>query len=463
MHEINKMLMKQDSPITDFYTCVTGDAFADTGGLVIQFLQHLPQFKGKNIMHLINFVADVYIDNWQAKLHPFFLNSTITQAQFVGERKRQETLDYFNSLIDEEVYNHIGYCEISGRKTKLFPAGRNNQILGGSGTYVNFHFSGQPGVYLSKETIIRMFFVPFGVHRLADKMSLLISNNEKVSQFFVFQNCLANMAAIKDNTSEGPLKSVFRNPASALFKFIDGYQYHLNRSLNTEEKNDFDAGQTNLSLYHFSNLGQKPEIAVYTMDNVVFSFYHFCNTAFYQVWQKFIIANYSPDNYKKSIFNEQTNQWETKEGEEITFEEYAKWKNFVLNNLLHGGSLVKIFLKWSRYNYLPFEIIKTYQIVIRQMKHKTLEKIEILSEFIAKQGEDATEEHIDCLNNVMSRIELRKFFLSIQSLAYTQNSKAALISAEDYVEYLLPKGVFWSELRDLLVIAIYQKRNEKTI
>lgn len=442
----------------DWLTARTGDPFADVGGLVIDFFLHYPLVKNKSILGLIEYAADIYINTWESKLHPFFLNSTITQAQFVGDRKRQETMDYFSHLLNEDIPCRPGYCEITGRKTTLFPAGRNNLILGGSGTFVNFHSNLQPGTYLSKEVLIRMFFVPLGVRRLADKIALLTSNNEKVQQFFVFQNCIDNMEGLKNATSKGPLKSVFRNPANALFRFVDDYLAHLESSLNTDEKQDFDPSSTSVELYHFSNLGQKPEIALYSLDSDVFRFYTFCQTTYKTDWQVFLQRHYSPDNYSKSVFNEEEQKWETKEGEEITFEEYQRWRNFVLTGLFNKQSLSKYFLKWSQYNPLPMGIINTYQTQIRGMKKGTIEKIDSLSTFIVHQDIPYADNVIKDLNSAISRVELRKIFLKIQELAYQQRAKEAIISAGDYLEYLLPPASPWTELRDLFVISIYQNR-----
>lgn len=445
----------------NWLTARTGDPFADVGGLVIDFFQHYSATKNKTILGLIEYAANIYIDTWEAKLHPFFLNSTITQAQFVGDRKLQETLAYFAHLLDEDIPCRQGYCEISGRKTTLFPAGRNNQILGGSGTFVNFHSNLQPGTYLSKEMLIRMFFVPLGVHRLADKIALVTSNNQKVQQFFVFQNCINNIEALKNSTSKGPLKSVFRNPANALFRFVDDYLAYLQSNLNSEEKRDFDPHSTTVELYHFSNLGQKPEIVLHTLDSDVFRFYTDCQTRYKSDWQLLIQRHYSPDNYSKSIFNEVEQKWETKEGEEITFDEYQRWRNFVLNGLFNKGPLTKLFLKWSRYNPLPMEIINSYQIQIRGMKKGTIDKIEAISNLIVKQDTEYMEKTIQDLNSAMSRVELRKIFLQIQKLAYGQGADDAIVSAGEYLDYLLPQSSAWTELRDLFVISIYQFRHLK--
>jgi hypothetical protein len=189
----------------------------------------------------------------------------------------------------------------------------------------------------------------------------------------------------------------------------------------------------------------------------VFLFYTFCQTHYKSEWQFFIQRHYNPDNYSKSIFNEEEQKWQTKEGEEITFAEYQRWKNFVLNALLNKGSLTKIFLRWSEYNPLPMSIIIAYQTQIRGMKKGAAEKIEAIASFIVNQETSYVEDTIQELNSAMSRVELRKIFLKIQELAYQRNAKEAILSAKEYLDYLVTSGSPWTELRDLFVICIYQQ------
>src|SRR5690606_11031044 len=109
-----------------------------------------------------------------------------------------------------------GYCRILGEKTKLFPGGRDNDILSGSGTFINFHHAFQSGIMLSKEALIRMFFVPLGCVQLNDKIALLYSNNEELAEYFVTENVQENSRRIATKIAEGIRRWKFKNPSSAL-------------------------------------------------------------------------------------------------------------------------------------------------------------------------------------------------------------------------------------------------------
>ncbi len=66
-----------------------------------------------------------------------------------------------------------------------------------------------------------MFFVPFGLRQLSDKIALIHNNHEKVTQYFVFPELPIELPAISSGLSEGVLRSEFNNPANALFGFAE--------------------------------------------------------------------------------------------------------------------------------------------------------------------------------------------------------------------------------------------------
>jgi CRISPR-associated protein Cst1 len=49
----------------------TGDPFADTGAIVIEYLHE--QNPEKSILQLIEMVTDIYVKQWDNNLHTFFL------------------------------------------------------------------------------------------------------------------------------------------------------------------------------------------------------------------------------------------------------------------------------------------------------------------------------------------------------------------------------------------------------
>jgi len=197
----------------------SGDVFADAGGYALKYLSE--RYPDKDILELIEYATDIYVNKWGGKLNSFFLNSTITQPAFKGDKKKTETKNYFLSLLNENYPNIDGVCRILGIKTKLFSAGRNNSILTGSGTFVNFHHHFEDGMMLSKEALIRLYFLPLATEMLTGRLCVVSSSNSVISELFSYDCCERNFANIAQNVSEGVLMNPSKNPSTAIFRFLD--------------------------------------------------------------------------------------------------------------------------------------------------------------------------------------------------------------------------------------------------
>jgi CRISPR-associated protein Cst1 len=458
--------MKETQIDFNWLTKPTGDPFADVGGLVIKYLYEQPQLKNKTVLELIEYVTKIYVENWEGKLNAFFLNSTITQPAFKGQRKIEETLKFYKGIITESSEYKIGYCRILGEKTKLFRAGRDNHILSGSGTFINFHHNLEEGIMLSKEALIRTFFVPFGLLQLGDKVALVYSNNEVVTAFFVNENCKNNLQELATGQGIGILKSDFNNPSNALFAFVDKCLRDIPKAVDYDEGNEdfISRKDTYLNLLHFTNFGASPEIQLFSLPATVFRFYATCHQVKYRKdWQKFIYSNYKSSKYKDAHFNESNEQWESKK-ENLAYDSYRIWRNLIYEKLLNNQSILSQFLYWSVKHPFPFNLIETYQVHLRNMDKRTIQKIKDLAEFIVTgRGDDVIKKSVTKLNGMKTGQDLRQFLLKLIAENHNQQTGKLLISLEEYVEYLFPDGIFWREIRDLLLIAVYQKLHENNI
>jgi len=441
----------------DLFTRRTGDPFADTGGYVLEQLWKLPDLKDKSISQLIEYVAKIYVNNWGAKLHAFFLNSKITQAAFKGPRKISEAIKYYKALIDETEPYQKGYCRILGIKTKLYSGGRDNSILSGSGTFLNFHHSFQSGVMLSKEILIRMFFVPLGAQQLSDKIAVVSSNNEKVTKRFVRKNVIDNISRIGSKSADGVLRSEFNNPASGLFDFV--------HSCLTSNEDLFEEDEDiEINLYHFTNFGASPEIKLYNFSVPLFSFYkkvlHRTTEA---DWKKFVRKHYYNSKHKHEVYDAKTERFVSeKKKTSIQYDEYKTWINWIYQDLLNGKNILPAILNWNKNNSFDFKIVRLYQNHLKNMDNKTLDKIETLADYIISD-ESKLKKRIGLLNKAERVADIRRFVIKLVGENHANKNKEPLISLGEYVNYLFPDGMSAKEIRDLLLIALYQKMHEKEI
>ncbi len=449
--------MKQNIKTIDYewLTKPTGDPFADTGGYVIRYLWQI--YPEKDIDELIEFVTKIYVRNWGGKLHTFFHGSKITNPSIkTDEKKIKGTIALYNSIINEIADYKEGYCRISGRMSKLFSAGRESMILSGSGAFVNFHHYFDSGLFLSKEILIRMFFIPLGTQLLLGKVATLQCSNTRYVDFFVTGNCKKNLQNIGSLASE-ITRSVHNKPANAIFEFI----HKLIQEKEYEEKKP-----VSLTLYIASNFGASVELNVYQLPATVFLFYAYCHKITYKTdWLNFVRSHYYNSKKKDATYNPENEAIEiVKKGkvETINNDEYKTWTNWVYNKLLEGKSIVPEFLRWSKKgNKLHFDIIRVYQQNIRNMKKETIDKILELADFIiADRSEDEIKKLITKLNGSSKAHELRRFLLGLVTENYNQENEKPLITVKDYTDYLFGDGGNASELRDVLLIAIYQKMHE---
>lgn len=455
MKKIGRDLINQE-----WLTKPTGDPFADAGGFAIKLL--FAKFPEKSILELIDYVTKIYVEKWGGKLNAFFLNSKITQPAFQGQRKIDETLNYFNRLLNETEPFELGFCRITGQETKLFFGGRDNTIMTGSGTLINFHHYFQKGISLSKEALIRIHFVPFACQQLQGKICLIQSSNQTLSEFFVNQVVERNLHEIAINTSDGVSKSEMNKPANALFQFVDN-----SLSLSQEFLNNQIA--PSVTLYHFTNFGASPEIQIYQLRAKMFIFYRTClQPKFKDDWQRFVRSYFFDSKHKGAKYNLKTDDIEIikpKETEKIKYEEYQKWFNVIYNKLLNEENIRPEILRWSRKQPFSFKIVEIYQQNIIGMKQATITKIKELASFLVKdENADKIKKRIQALSNAKNASALRRFLLKdVVTKNYAEGNKETIISVDDYNNYLFPDGSYWGETRDLLLIAIYQELHEREL
>ena len=67
------------------------------------------------------------------------------------------------------------------------------------------------------------------------------------------------------------------------------------------------------------------------------------------------------------------------------------------------------------------------------------------------------------LNSINSAFLLRRFILKIVEKNYAVGNEEAIVTVEDYTNYLFPETRSWMETRDVLLIYIYQMLHERKI
>lgn len=440
----------------ELLTKPSGDPFVDAGGYALKRFSDL--YPDLDILELVMKVTDIYVDRWDAKINHFFLNSKITQPAFKADKKKEETRKYFKSLLEETAPCKNGVCRILGVRTKLFPAGRDNSVLSGSGTFVNFHHCFQEGIMLSKECIIRYHFLPLACELLQGCVAVVHSSNNDVAAYFAENCCNRNISALAHDSSDGILKSNSKSPGTELFRYADDV------IADVREMDAFDS--CSITLYNFTNFGASPEVKIYTLPFETFKFYRFTQKAqFRDQWNSFVTKYYKTSDNRKTSYDETNNVFTSENKgckDEITENEFKYWRNKIYDKLLQGESILKEILNRIRNCDFDFRIVEIYEINVRNMKKETIEKIKQMAEFIFKSNdENGIKKAIRKLDGVSSSYLLRRFVLKdVVAKYYNEGNDEAIVTIEDYADYLFPDTSSWMEMRDVLLIAIYQKLHE---
>jgi CRISPR-associated protein Cst1 len=365
----------------------SGDPFTDIGAAVLQkLLEQHPSWQSKDALR---FATDVYVQSWQSKLHAFFLNSGITNPANKGKEVAR-TLEYYEALLEEDATQGKGWCRVSGRNESIFPAGRENQVLAGSGTFLNFNHGLEQGLQVGRSALLSMYFAPLGCIEVGGNPALVHSSRPEITAFLAANNLKENLRPATAELKPGLAKSSRGNPANALFGYVD----EILKEVRRETSKLRDGPAPALTLYNFTNFGAKPDVVLHHLSATVFDFYEQVLSAYKEPWTWFVRAHYRSSKFRGARAQPNTTALFVpgKPNEVLTVVEpatYQAWYNSVYNYLLAGRSLLEMIKKWCRYQRFPFDLTTYYCEKLLNMDQKTLDLISRLARYVATETDDS--------------------------------------------------------------------------
>ncbi|AEX84725.1 CRISPR-associated protein (Cas_CXXC_CXXC) [Marinitoga piezophila KA3] len=438
---------------------VTGDPFVDAGGVVLEYLKN--QFPEKNIIDLIDFAAEIFIYKWNGKIDSLQLNSNITHNSKRGSLEKQKKAKenvkkYFENILNSGSFSDAsGYCRICGKKGKNFKVGRETFPLSGSGKFVNFHHGHENGILLCNDCITKLFFLPLAVLQMRKNLALLHVHSEKIKEYWIEKVIKKNLDNYSKNISEGILKSKLNNPKNALFEMA------------SELINEFEAKNEYLQLFYFTNFGANPNCEIYILPNPVFRFISKVLRYCRKDWFVFIKRYYK---VSKATWDYTTFEWVSEKEGKITKDYYQDEKNMVIEYLLEGKSLIGILKKFYRENFLKKKevsslILDYYLKEVKNMDLKQIELIKRLGKSIIEisRKENNFKKYLTMIEGANKAFQLRAIIITLIKKHYINGEEKPLITLDEYVNYLFPDGQYWSEIRDILLIYLYELLHEENI
>jgi len=440
----------------------TGDPFVDAGGEALKYL--IDFYPQKTVAELIDDMANIFIYKWDNKIDSVQLNSNITHNTRRGSQEKKNKAiiavrEYYKDTPISYAKDEIQHCRICGKSGILLKAGREQFCLSGSEPFVNFYHSHEEGLLICKDCSIKLFFLPLIVIQIGNMLALLQTNNQRSQNYWVHKTVKENLDKIGKNNSEGIIKSEYGSPKNALFKIASDIITEVNDDLFTDY----------LQLYHFTNFGASPNCEIYRLPNPVFSFLNKVIRYCHSDWSIFVQRHY---HIKKSSWDYTGDQWISgKDNQTMSEGDYLNNPNDVFERLLNDDSILGLLRKFYRDVYIHNK--KHSQITmaiyyIKEVLGMRQEQIDLIKKvanvvFDLAQKEHTYKKYLVMLEGAGKAYQLRSVLLRIIKENYKSGAAEPVVRLQDYVDYLFPDGQFWGEVRDLMLIYLYERLHDENI
>lgn len=437
----------------------TGDPFIDAGRLAAaEVFEHLglAEQNSESWMRAIEFATGVYVDKWDSNIYALFLNAKITQQRLTAAAKREETLSWYRDTFSGKRGGRQGVCRGCGQERLLFSADRRELPLSGAQKNVNFHHGLEDGIYLCADCLASLFFLPLAVVQCGPRLALLQTQGPALQEFWARFTARQNLSDLATGISNGIRKTDYTRPENALF-YIAGEIIREWYAAN----HGFEAHD--LRLFHFTNFAAAPDCEIIDLPGKVFTFMWVAHGAEYKAaWTAFVRRHY---HIRNATFDEEHGHWLMLRGRnkgEMADEDYRNNPNTVFQYLLSDRSLLPLMRsRRNRQAVLPLGLVATYAKEVRGMKEDRIRTILQLADRISEMvRQDNAPKLLYPLEGARYVYQLRAALLRLMKKNVAQGAEKPLFTTDDYLYRILPDGEPWSDVRDLLLIRIYENLHE---
>ena len=173
---------------------------------------------------------------------------------------------------------------------------------------------------------------------------------------------------------------------------------------------------------------------------------------------------------KKTTWDSKEKEWVDKNNNKITSDFYRNHPNEIYERLLQKKSILPQFRKYAKWSFLngdKFEAIIAiyYAMEVLNMEQKQIDLIKKISSTIMKIGLEynSIKKYVTMIEGAGKAYQLRGVLIKIIKENFKNGEQKPVITLDDYVNYLFPDGQYWGEIRDMLLINIYEKMHEQNI
>ncbi|WP_292365097.1 MULTISPECIES: type I-B CRISPR-associated protein Cas8b1/Cst1 [unclassified Methanoculleus] len=430
---------------------IVGDPFIDTGILAIELMTEKPfdACTQEDLRLAADNLIDIYLTPaWKKELYSIFPNSTYIQSSR-GYDHQGRSKKFLYGLIDgiSNTSSSTTFCCYCGAPAhELMSFYKTHVPLIGSGSFTNFFPSFQNGLSICARCALAIQFAPLLWYKAGGKPCLVSSNNQNIIREFgaeVFKKIRVRLASgeYESGRNSGLFDEKFKSPQNALFHlaYKFGKEYCMKGVCRPNES---------VVLYRIDNYNQNPTgIRIYSLPSSVFRFVAFMmNSPDYRsAW--FTLLN---RHYAKAKGDEELPTWKTK-------------YNAIHAFLLDGKSILWAFKDdKARIPTMPWVVIEWYMRSVRDMNQQRVDQIKVMSDNIALCIRESKK--FNRVLDIAAARDLPSFRNQLQLLIkdwQKLGKEKPLTTFDDYTAVLLPgdyRG--WTEVRDLMVIRLYEQLHD---
>ncbi|MBC8521876.1 MAG: type I-B CRISPR-associated protein Cas8b1/Cst1 [Methanomicrobia archaeon] len=430
-----------------------GDPIVDSGLMAIKLLtkRELYDCSTEDLKKVSDDLVNLYLTPaWYKEIQSIFPNSTYINPAFDDDDKEANSKEFLHELTDN-INNFdadAGYCIFCGKPAYKRLDGKpftKTQIpLIGSSKYTNFFPSFKNGIDICARCALAVQFAPLLFYKTGGKPSAISCNNKDVIKAFGMEcieyiNRQKVLNAFKSKETSGTFDEGFKSPQNALF--------HLAYKLSVEYRSILKENEE-IVIYRIDNYNQNPSgVSIHKLPNNVF---------------KFVISMMKSPEYKKIWYELLSKHYR----KEVTKNGLPIWKvhrNTIHDNLLNNKTILWAFRDdKAKELTVPFIIVERYMDLVRNMNKQRIEAIKNLADKIAICIEEMRDKRR--VNDIVSakdlptfRNQLRHIFRDWQKLG----KEEPMVTYDEYIATVIPGDYSgWREVRDLMVIRLYEKLHD---
>ena len=420
----------------------TGDPFVDAGAWALAMLNNKDnpnELNENDFESKLEFIADLYTkENWRKLMYSVFPNNRIINPSTKKENEKEAYLNLLQEFFDNVAFlKSNGLCLACGRRNINSLKTKDVIPLIGSKSLINFFPSGQKGATYCDTCSLLVQFSPILLYK-ARQLVLIQSASPHVLRYWTMKIKLY----INEQRSLGDFRgcwdSGITQPINSLFDFASNLMLEYDLQWLEEAPT--------ITIYHFTNYIQGPDIEIFHLPTKVFRFLAYIHqnkarNSWYNIVKKGFFR-LKPDSKESEIKNA-----------------FKNYNNSVYINLLKNKSIIRYFIDTKNHKCEgDWELLSFYLKEVRNMKDKRIDVIKTIG--------DEISEYIKQTNNLkrLKQLEYAKNYNTFRNILrligkdrLTLNPKEPLITLDDYINYLFPEGALtWNETRDLILFRIYE-------